>query len=150
MANSGAYSPASRSDLYALDPDTGQPIASFGEGGKVDLRKGLDNDYTKNVVFLTSPGVIYKDLIIVGFRTGEDRSAAPGAIRAYDVLSGKLRWLFHTIPRPGEPGHETWPADAWKTAGGANNWAGMVVDQQRGIVFAPTGSAVDDFYGGRS
>lgn len=134
--------------LYALDPDTGRPIASFGEGGKVDLRKDLGDDGREHAVFLTSPGVIHRDLIIVGFRTAENAPAAPGAIRAYDVRTGKLRWIFHTIPRPGEPGHETWPADAWKAAGGANNWAGMVVDDKRGIVFAPTGSAVDDFFGG--
>ncbi len=133
--------------LYALDPDTGKPITSFGEGGKVDLRKELGNDYTQNGVVLTSPGVIYKDLIIVGFRTGETKPAAPGHIRAYDVHTGKLRWIFHTIPQPGEPGYETWPVEAWKTAGGANNWAGMVVDRKRGIVFVPTGSAVDDMYG---
>jgi quinoprotein glucose dehydrogenase len=134
--------------LYALDPDTGKPIASFGDGGKVDLRKGLSEDGKDQQVYLTSPGVIYGDLIITGFRTAENKPAAPGAIRAYDVRTGKLRWIFHTIPRPGEPGHESWPADVWQTAGGANNWAGMVVDAKRGIVFAPTGSAVDDFFGG--
>ncbi len=134
--------------LYALDPDSGRPIAGFGDGGKIDLRKGLSIDGSDQAVFLTSPGVIYRDLIITGFRTGESKPAAPGAIRAYDVRSGKLRWIFHTIPRPGEQGHETWPQDAWKTAGGANNWGGMVVDMQRGIIFAPTGSAVDDMWGG--
>ena len=86
-------------------------------------------------------------MIIVGFRAPETHPAPHGDIRAYDVHTGKLRWSFHTIPHPGEPGYETWPKDAWKTAGAANNWPGMVVDQQRGIVFAPTGSAVDDFYG---
>lgn len=135
------------SDLYALDPATGQPIRSFGEGGKIDLRKDLGNDFTQNATYLTSPGVIYKDLIIVGFRTSENKPAAPGAVRAYDVRTGKLRWIFHTIPRPGQAGQETWPAEAWKTGGGANVWAGMAVDQARGIVFAPTGSAVNDFYG---
>lgn len=134
--------------LYALDPDTGQPIASFGEGGRIDLGEGLSDDGRDHAVYLTSPGVIYGDLIIVGFRTSEEKPAAPGAIRAYDVRTGKLRWIFHTIAKPGEDGHDTWPADAWKTAGGANNWAGMVVDKKRRIVYAPTGSAVDDFYGG--
>lgn len=135
------------SDLYALDPATGQPIRSFGEGGKIDLRKDLGNDYTKNATYLTSPGLVYKDMIIVGFRTSENKPAAPGAVRAYDVRTGKLRWIFHTIPRPGQPGHESWPAEAWKTAGAANVWAGMAIDLERGIVFAPTGSAVNDFYG---
>jgi quinoprotein glucose dehydrogenase len=134
--------------LYALDPNTGKPIASFGDGGKVDLRKGLSEDGKDQQVYLTSPGVIYGDLIITGFRTAENKPAAPGAIRAYDVRTGKLRWIFRTIPRTGEPGHESWPTNAWQTAGGANSWAGMVVDAKRGIVFAPTGSAVDDFFGG--
>jgi len=133
--------------LYALDPATGRPVAGFGESGFVDLRKELGNDFTKNLTYLTSPGVIYKDLIIVGFRTAESPPAAPGWLRAYDVRSGKLRWTFRTIPQPGEPGHDSWPPDAWRSAGGANNWAGMVVDQKNGIVFAPTGSAVDDMYG---
>lgn len=133
--------------LYALDPATGRPITSFGEDGAVDLRKDLGRDARTNATFLTSPGVVYGDLIIVGFRTGETKPAAPGFIRAYDVHTGRLRWTFHTIPQPGEPGSETWPKDAWKTAGAANNWAGMVVDPKTGIVFVPTGSAVDDMYG---
>jgi len=133
--------------LYALDPSTGRPIPSFGENGAVDLRKNLGDDFTSNATYLTSPGVIYKDVIIVGFRTSETEPAAPGWIRAYDVRTGKLSWTFHTIPQPGEPGYETWPKDAYKTAGAANNWAGMVVDQKNGIVFVPTGSAVDDMYG---
>lgn len=97
---------------------------------------------------MTTPGVIYKDSIILGFRTSETPPAPRGDIRAYDVRTGKLRWSFHTIPNPGESGYETWPADAWKTAGSANNWAGMSVDTRRGIVYVPTGSAVPDFYGG--
>jgi len=133
--------------LYALDPATGKPIASFGDNGAIDLRKDLGNDFEKNATYITSPGVIYRDVIIVGFRTSEVKPAAPGWIRAYDVRTGKLRWTFHTIPLPGEPGYETWPKDAWKTVGAANNWAGMVVDAKNGIVFVPTGSAVDDMYG---
>ena len=134
--------------LYALDPATGKPIPNFGEGGSVDLRKELDDgDYTRNFAVLTTPGAIYKDMIIVGFRAPETQPAPHGDIRAYDVHTGKLRWSFHTVPHPGEPGYETWPRDAWKSTGAANNWSGMVVDEQRGIVFAPTGSAVNDFYG---
>ncbi|HEY4900653.1 MAG TPA: PQQ-binding-like beta-propeller repeat protein [Terriglobales bacterium] len=133
--------------LYALDPATGKPIASFGEGGRLDLRKDLDSDYTQNTVALTTPGVLYKDLLIVGFRAPETNPAPHGDIRAYDVRTGKLEWSFHTIPHPGEPGYETWPDGAWKTAGAANNWAGMAVDTKRGLVFVPTGSAVSDFYG---
>jgi quinoprotein glucose dehydrogenase len=134
--------------LYALDPATGQPIPNFGKNGAVDLRENLGGDHSQSAVYPTSPGVVWRDLIIVGFRTGESKPAAPGWIRAYDVRTGKLRWTFHTIPLPGEPGHETWPKDAWKTAGAANSWAGMVVDVKRGVVFVPTGSPVDDMYGG--
>ena len=133
--------------LIALDPATGAPVVAFGDKGKVDLRQGLGREPSTISTFLTTPGVIYRDLIIVGFRTSENAPAAPGTVRAYDVRTGQLRWTFNIIPQPGEPGHETWPAQAWKTAGGANVWAGMVVDEARGIVFAPSGSPVDDFYG---
>jgi glucose dehydrogenase len=135
--------------LYALDPKTGRPIRSFGENGAIDLRKDLGSaDYTKIFAAMTSPGILYRDLIIIGFRAPEVEPAAHGDIRAYDVHTGRLRWTFHTIPHPGEPGYETWPADAWKTtAGSANNWAGMALDLKRGIVYVPTGSAVSDFYG---
>lgn len=134
--------------LYALDPADGKPIRGFGEDGRVDLRKDLGRDFRQQSVTLTSPGAIYRDLIIVGGRVPEEHPAPPGDIRAYDVRTGKLRWSFHTIPHPGELGHETWPKDAWATAGSANNWAGMAVDTQRGIVYVPTGSAVTDWFGG--
>lgn len=136
------------SNLYALDPATGKPIESFGDGGRIDLRKDLtEGDISQAFAALTSPGLIYKDMIIVGFRAPETQPALRGDIRAYDVHSGRLRWIFHTVPHPGEPGYETWPQDAWKVTGAANNWAGMALDEQRGIVYAPTGSAVNDFYG---
>ena len=96
---------------------------------------------------LTTPGIIYKDLLIVGGRTSEGLPASPGDMRAYDVRTGKLRWSFHTIPHPGEFGYDTWPKDAWTYTGSANNWPGMAVDEKRGIVYAPTGSAAADFYG---
>jgi glucose dehydrogenase len=133
--------------LYALDPATGKPIVQFGEGGRVDLRKGLRGDFEQQSIALTTPGVIYKDLIIVGGRNPETHPAPPGDIRAFDVHTGALRWSFHTIPHPGEEGYATWPSEAWKKSGAANNWAGMSVDTERGIVYAPTGSAVFDFYG---
>ena len=133
--------------LYALDPATGKEIASFGEDGRIDLRKQLRGDYQQQSIAMTTPGVIYKDLIIVGGRNPETHPAPPGDIRAFDVRTGALRWSFHTIPHPGEEGYNTWPADAWLTSGAANNWAGMTVDVKRGILYAPTGSAVDDFYG---
>jgi quinoprotein glucose dehydrogenase len=134
--------------LYALDAATGRPIPSFGQNGRIDLREGLGRPVTDAWVSLTSPGVIYKDEIIVGGRNSETLPAAPGDVRAFDVRTGKLRWSFHTIPHPGEFGYDTWPADAWKSSGAANNWSGMAVDTEKGIVYVPTGSAAFDFYGG--
>lgn len=135
-------------DLWALDARTGQPVKAFGTDGRVDLRAGLGGDEQRHAVFMTSPGVIYKDLIIVGFRTSETPPAAPGAIRAYDVRTGQIRWTVHTIPAPGDEDDASWPDDARKQAGAANNWTGMVLDEGRGIVYAPTGSAAPDFFGG--
>jgi quinoprotein glucose dehydrogenase len=137
------------SRLYALDAGTGRPIEGFGRGGWVDLRDGLglERDVDAGWVVATSPGVVYDDLLIQGTRVPEGDRSAPGHIRAYDVRTGAIRWTFHTIPRPGEFGHETWPEDAWRSAGGANSWAGMSVDTARGMVFIPTGSASPDFYG---
>jgi glucose dehydrogenase len=134
--------------LYALDASTGKPIATFGKDGRIDLRGDLGRTPERQSVTLTSPGIVYKDVIIVGGRNPETLPAAPGDVRAYDVRSGKLRWSFHTIPHPGEFGYETWPKDAWTYSGAANNWAGMAVDTKRGIVYVPTGSAAFDFYGG--
>jgi quinoprotein glucose dehydrogenase len=134
--------------LYALNAQTGQPIPTFGDSGSVDLGAGLERDVTNAYLVATSPGVIYKDLLIQGTRVGEEEGSAPGDVRAYDVRNGRIRWTFHTIPHPGEPGYGTWPRDAWRTAGGANSWAGMSVDVQRGLVYVPTGSATPDFYGG--
>lgn len=135
--------------LYAINANTGKPVNTFGKDGKVDLRDGLDRDVKDLYITATSPGIIYKDLLIIGSRVAEEDGAAPGHIRAYDVLTGKRRWIFHTIPYPGEQGYETWESKtAWKYAGGANSWAGMSLDEQRGIVYVPTGSATYDFYGG--
>ncbi len=133
--------------LYALDATTGKPIATFGTNGRVDLQENLGREPRFQSISLTSPGIVYKDLIIVGGRNPETLPAPPGDIRAYDVRTGKLRWSFHTIPHPGEFGYDTWPKDAWKTSGAANNWAGMALDVSRGVVYVPTGSAAFDFYG---
>ncbi len=133
--------------VYALDAATGKPIPSFGNRGRIDLRENLGRAPAAQSVDLTSPGIVYKDLVIFGGRNPETLPAPPGDIRAYDVRTGKLRWSFHTIPHPGEFGYDTWPKDAWKTSGAANNWAGMALDPQRGILYAPTGSAAFDFYG---
>lgn len=135
--------------LHALDAETGRLDEGFGEGGRIDLSDNLGRDARGLNLFVNTPGVIFRDLIIVGMRVGEGPApAAPGHIRAYSVRTGRLVWTFRTIPQPGEPGYETWPADAWQRAGGANVWAGMTVDEQRGLVFCPTGSASFDFWGG--
>jgi quinoprotein glucose dehydrogenase len=133
--------------VYALDAGTGRPIPAFGTGGRIDLREGLGRPPGEQSVRLTTPGVIHRDLLIVGGRVSEGLPASPGDIRAYDVRTGALRWTFHTIPHPGEPGYDTWPPDAWTYSGAANSWPGMALDRARGIVFAPTGSAAADFYG---
>jgi quinoprotein glucose dehydrogenase len=135
--------------VYELDAGTGRPIASFGEQGRIDLRQGLGREpVERQFIAPTSPPVVYKDLFIVGGRNPETLPAPPGDVRAFDVRTGKLRWSFHTIPHPGEFGYDTWPKDAWLTSGAANNWAGMALDTERGVVYVPTGSAAFDFYGG--
>ena len=134
---------------YAIDASTGKPIPSFGDQGSIDLHDDLDRDVKKLFVVNTSPGIIYKDLIILGTRVDEALPAAPGHIRAYDVRTGKLKWIFHTIPHPGEFGYDTWEnKNAWQFIGGANVWSGFTLDEKRGILFAPTGSSTYDFYGG--
>lgn len=136
-----------RNWLYALDARTGQPVNSFGENGRVDLHEGLGPRANDLSVGLSTPGVVYKDLLIVGSIVSETLPAAPGHIRAFDVRTGRLRWIFHTIPQPGEFGYETWPKNAWQSLGGVNAWSGLALDEKRGLVFAPTGSATFDFYG---
>jgi quinoprotein glucose dehydrogenase len=133
--------------VYALNADTGKPIPGFGANGRIDLRENLGRDPVSQSVRLTSPGVIFRDLMIIGGRVGEGLPASPGHVRAYDVRTGALRWTFRTIPQPGEPGHDTWPKDAWQYIGGANSWPGMTLDAKRGVVYVPTGSAAADFYG---
>jgi len=134
--------------LYALDARTGEPMRSFGDSGWVDLGAGLGQDFSGTYLVSTSPGVAYKDILIWGTRVGEEAGSAPGHIRAYDARTGKIRWTFHTIPWPGEFGYDTWPLETFKSAGGANSWAGMTIDTARGVVYIPTGSATPDFYGG--
>lgn len=134
--------------LFALDAKTGKPISSFGEGGKVDLKVGLRDDATKDFyVSLTTPGGIYKNLIIIGCRVPDTYGSQPGFIRAYDCVTGKLVWTFHTVPYPGEAGYETWSPDAYKVVGGVNNWAGLSIDSKRGMVFVALGSPSYDFWG---
>ncbi len=117
--------------------------------GRVDIQKGLGHDGEGLFVVGTSPGVVYHDLLIIAMRVSEGPGpTAPGHIRAFDIRTGKMAWIFHTIPQPGEPGYETWPPDAWKYMGAANCWTGMTLDEKRGLVFVPTGSAAFDFWGG--
>lgn len=134
--------------LYALNADKGTLIPTFGNGGKLDLREGLGRDPARLFVEASSPGAVYGDFLIQGTALGEGYDAAPGFIRAYECRTGRIAWTFHTIPQPGQPGYETWPPDAYKEVGGANSWAGISIDQSRGIAYIPTGSAAFDFYGG--
>jgi quinoprotein glucose dehydrogenase len=134
--------------LYALDAATGHLVPTFGENGRVDLRLGLGRDLTGLSLDVTTPGTVYKNLILLGSHVGEGPGpVAPGHVRAYDVRTGRLVWTFHTIPQPGEPGRETWGPDSWRTSGAANSWAGMSLDERRGVVYLSTGSAAYDFYG---
>ncbi|AQG79508.1 PQQ-binding-like beta-propeller repeat protein [Spirosoma montaniterrae] len=136
--------------LYALDATTGKLISDFGEHGAADLHAGLGESAKDKFVISNTPGTIFDDLIIMPMRLSEGADAAPGYVQAFNVRTGKLAWTFHTIPRPGEYGYETWPKDSYKNTdvGAANNWAGMSVDRRRGILYVPTGSAAFDFYGG--
>lgn len=141
---------AAGSNLFCVNAETGKLITDFGVEGKIDLHNDLGRDVSNLYVAMTSPGIIYKDVIIIGSRVNEEAAAAPGYIRAYDVHTGKLRWKFHTIPQPGEEGYESWEdKEAWKNIGGVNAWAGFSLDEKRGIVYAPLGSASYDFYGGK-
>ncbi|MDN5200891.1 PQQ-binding-like beta-propeller repeat protein [Fulvivirgaceae bacterium BMA10] len=134
--------------IYAVDALTGTIEATFGENGRVDLRKGLGRDFEKQSVMANTPGTVYQNVLIQGTTVHEGPGASPGHIRAYDLNTGEILWVFHTIPHPGEFGYDTWPEHAWEYSGGANSWAGMAIDKETGIVFAPTGSAAFDFYGG--
>jgi quinoprotein glucose dehydrogenase len=133
--------------LYALDRRTGRPIQPFGDDGRIDLRKGLDRPPESVSISASSPGVIFEDMIILPSTVPETLPGSPGHIRAFDVNTGKQRWMFHTIPHPGEFGYKTWPPEAYKISGGANAWAGLSIDAKLGMVFAATGSASFDFYG---
>ena len=133
--------------LYALDVRSGQPVAAFGENGRIDLRKDLGTDPASLSISLTTPGIIYQDLLIIGSATGEGYNASPGHIRAYDLRSGELSWIFHTLPQPNTFGHDTWQWQAGENYGGTNNWGGLSLDEARGVVYVATGSPTYDFYG---
>jgi quinoprotein glucose dehydrogenase len=130
--------------LIAISAANGELVEAFGDGGKVDLTpKEVDRGY----VGVTVPGVVFEDKLILGFSTTEDENAYPGSIRAFSAETGDLIWTFNTIPAEGDPGSETWAEGSLETAGGANVWSGMALDEERGVLFAPTGSATPDFYG---
>lgn len=136
--------------LYCINAATGKLVSSFADGGKLDLHDDLDRDAKDLFVTATSPPIVYKDILIMGIRVDEGAMAAPGHIRGYDVRTGKRKWIFHTIPHPGEEGYNTWDdTAAYRFIGGANAWSGFSLDERRGIVFACTGSASYDFYGGK-
>lgn len=139
---------SSGSKLYAVNIENGMAISSFGTNGNIDLRDGLGRDPEKLSVVANTPGAIYNNILVMGTRVGEGPGSSPGHIRAYNVLSGEILWTFHTIPQPGEYGYESWPEGAYQTVGGANSWAGIAMDQERGIAYIPTGSAAFDWYGG--
>jgi quinoprotein glucose dehydrogenase len=142
------YGAASR--LYAVNATDGSPVKEFGMNGSIELKEGLDIPESQDgSLILKTPGVIFNDLVIIGMSLSEDADALPGHVRAFDVKTGKRKWIFHTIPQPGEFGYDSWEdRDAWKNIGGANNWTGMSLDEERGVVYVPTGTASPDFYGG--
>jgi glucose dehydrogenase len=137
-----------RDRVYAVDAKSGTLITSFGKGGFIDLRQNLGVDPRTAVIEMTSPGAVFRNLLIIASRVNETYDSAPGHIRAYDTITGEMKWIFHTIPVEGEVGHDTWKWVKGETYGGANAWGGVTIDEQRGWVFAATGSATDDFYGG--
>ncbi len=140
------------SNLFCVNAKDGKLIPGFGQNGIVDLHEGLapDSDYdvSKLSVSANTPGIVYKDLLVIGSAVSESGDAAPGSVRAFDIKTGKLQWVFHTVPHPGEFGYDTWPKDAWKNIGAANNWSGLSLDEKRGVVYFGTGSPASDFYGG--
>ncbi|HTD92682.1 MAG TPA: PQQ-binding-like beta-propeller repeat protein [Chitinophagaceae bacterium] len=137
--------------LYAVNAIDGKPVITFGNNGRVDLHEGLSTNIGHDVsslsVTATTPGALYKNTIVIGSSVSEGGDAAPGHVRAFDVVTGKLKWTFHTIPQPGEFGYDTWPPDAYKKIGAANNWSGLVMDDKRGVVYFGTGSPSSDFFG---
>ena len=134
-------------NLYSLDALTGRPDPEFGEGGIVDLRRGMTPDLSRHSYGSSSAPAVFEDLVILGFVSTEAGPGAPGTLRAFDVRSGRERWRFNTVPQPGEWGHDTWPGESWKDRAGANAWGGFTVDEKNGLVFCGTGSAASDFYG---
>ena len=142
---------AGRTFLMSIDAKTGQPDRAFNSGGRVDLKRGLGRTIDPALYAVSSPPLVVGDVVIVGsaMTEGTDmKEAPPGHVRAFDVRTGELKWIFHTIPEPGEYGSDTWPADAWQFSGGANVWTLMSADPELGLVYLPVGTTVPDYYGG--
>lgn len=138
--------------LIALNAKTGKPVPSFGMNGRTSLKSGLGETAAEKMVISNTPGTVYKDIIVMPLRLSEGSDASLGHVQAFNIRTGKIAWVFHTIPHPGEEGYETWPKETYKNnsdVGAANNWSGMSVDRDRGIIFVPTGSAASDFYGAK-
>lgn len=142
------YSGAGDGRMMALDARTGAIAGDFGDGGFVDLKESVRGDVDGSL-FLISPPLVHKDIVITGGANTEQEPSTGlyGDIRGWDARTGRLLWSFHTVPRPGEPGVETWEGESWKNRSGTNVWSYMTVDEERGILFAPTGSPTSDFYG---
>ena len=138
-----------RDQLWSLNAKSGKPVPSFGKDGVIDLKEHFDHDMTSLNFKHTTPVVVYKDVVITGGGGGEGPyPEAPGHIRGWDARTGERRWIFHTVPKPGQFGHDTWSGDSWKMTGGTNCWGGMSVDSKRGLVFAGIGSPSFDYWGG--
>ncbi len=141
---------SSQDYMYCLNADTGKLVPEFADGGVLNMKDGIDRELAEATrSYYASPPVIFEDMLLLGGGSGSEgpAPAAPGHIRAFDVRTGKRLWIFHTIPHPGEFGYETWGKDSWKHVGGANNWGGMSLDPERGLLFVSTGSPTYDFYG---
>src|SRR5262249_26561276 len=134
--------------LIALEAKTGRPAAPFGDNGVVNLKSGITDAFPSALYAISSPPSVYRDVVIVGPATQEGPTLGPsGDPRAFDVRTGKLLWRFHTVPRPGQPGSESWGPDGWKDRSGPSQWGPSTVDTERGMVFLPIGNAADSFYG---
>jgi len=134
--------------IQAIDAKTGNLVDTFGNKGMVDMKTGMSRPTASASMGTRSPGQVFENLLILGSSTGEAYGSPPADLRAFDVVTGTLAWVFHTIPHPGEYGYETWPKDAWTYTGGAANWGEMSVDEKRGIVYIPTGTPKYEFWGG--
>jgi quinoprotein glucose dehydrogenase len=135
--------------LIALNAKTGKPVPGFGNEGIVDMKPGALNGLENSSFGLSSPPIVYKSVVITGAHVQEGPSiGAAGDTRAWDVHTGKLVWQFHSVPRPGEVGADTWEKDDWKNRSGTNVWGLFTIDTERGILYQPFGEPTTDYWGG--